>query len=78
MRRILSFVPALLATGAFCAPATLRHLGIRDDTDPWDLSTINKIAAIGDSYSAGIGAGVRLGQPYIVDQWGDWGCKSLN
>ena len=32
-----------------------------DDFDPDDLSFINKLAAIGDSYSAGIGAGDRLG-----------------
>lgn len=31
------------------------------DWDPEDLSFIAKIAAIGDSYSAGIGAGTRLG-----------------
>lgn len=36
---------------------------IRDDSDfdPTDLSFITKLAAIGDSYSAGIGAGDRLG-----------------
>lgn len=37
----------------------------RDDNDdffdPEDLSNITKLAAIGDSYSAGIGAGNRLG-----------------
>lgn len=35
-----------------------------DDVDSWDasdLSYITKLAAIGDSYSAGIGAGIRLG-----------------
>lgn len=29
--------------------------------DPYDLSFITKLAAVGDSYSAGIGAGDRLG-----------------
>lgn len=29
--------------------------------DPTELSSITKLAAIGDSYSAGIGAGKRLG-----------------
>lgn len=32
-----------------------------DGFDPSDLSHITKLAAIGDSYSAGIGAGERLG-----------------
>lgn len=32
-----------------------------DSFDPEDLSWITKLAAIGDSYSAGIGAGDRLG-----------------
>lgn len=31
-----------------------------DDFDPSDLSFITRMAAIGDSYSAGIGAGARL------------------
>ncbi|PWY96628.1 fibronectin type III domain protein [Aspergillus sclerotioniger CBS 115572] len=41
------------------------HLMMRDDDttefDPTDLSYIQSMAAIGDSYSAGIGAGERLG-----------------
>lgn len=32
-----------------------------DDFDESDLSFITKLAAVGDSYSAGIGAGDRLG-----------------
>ncbi|KAL2076239.1 hypothetical protein VTL71DRAFT_1182 [Oculimacula yallundae] len=35
-----------------------------DSWDPEDLSSIKKLAAIGDSYSAGIGAGDRLGSIY--------------
>ncbi|CZT41789.1 uncharacterized protein RSE6_01575 [Rhynchosporium secalis] len=35
-----------------------------DSWDPADLSSIKKLAAIGDSYSAGIGAGGRLGSIY--------------
>lgn len=31
-----------------------------DEFNPDDLSSIKKIAAVGDSYSAGIGAGVQL------------------
>lgn len=38
-----------------------RFLQDFDDFDESDLSHIRKIAAIGDSYSAGIGAGDRLG-----------------
>ena len=34
-----------------------------DEFDPEDLSFITKMAAIGDSYSAGIGAGDRLDGP---------------
>lgn len=42
------------------------HLQIRQDAGDtpapdYDLSSISKLAAIGDSYSAGIGAGDRLG-----------------
>lgn len=76
MHRILHLFPAILATGALCAPAALHTRD--DDADPWDLSSVNKIAAIGDSYSAGIGAGVRLGTPWHIEQWGDWGCKSID
>lgn len=36
-----------------------------DEFDPTDLSFITKMAAIGDSYSAGIGAGDRLGVPLV-------------
>lgn len=42
------------------------HLEARDDDefDPSDLSSLVNLAAIGDSYSAGIGAGDRLGSVY--------------
>lgn len=43
-----------------------------DDFDPWDLSSLTKIAAIGDSYSAGIGAGKRLGG---ISDLGAWACS---
>ncbi|KAJ5178836.1 hypothetical protein N7492_002046 [Penicillium capsulatum] len=46
-----------------------------DDFDPWDLSHITKIAAIGDSYSAGIGAGDRLGNNYDPTKMGAWACS---
>jgi hypothetical protein len=36
--------------------------------DETDLSFIKKIAAIGDSYSAGIGAGARLGNVFEAFQ----------
>lgn len=42
--------------------------------DPEDLSSIKKLAAIGDSYSAGIGAGERLGNPFSDP--GAWACTS--
>ncbi|KAJ5086483.1 hypothetical protein NUU61_007790 [Penicillium alfredii] len=45
------------------------------DFDPWDLSHITKIAAIGDSYSAGIGAGNRLGNNYDPTKMGAWMCS---
>lgn len=42
------------------------HLEPRDDDefDPSDLSSLVNLAAIGDSYSAGIGAGDRLGSVF--------------
>ncbi|KAK7978042.1 hypothetical protein PG988_005532 [Apiospora saccharicola] len=44
--------------------------------DPADLSFITKMAAVGDSYSAGIGAGERLGAAYeIVDPASDHDCS---
>ena len=43
------------------ASASLSSLFARDDFDAGDLSFIGKLLAIGDSYSAGIGAGDRLG-----------------
>jgi hypothetical protein len=45
------------------ASLNYEHLMMRDITefDPTDLSFITRMAAIGDSYSAGIGAGDRLG-----------------
>ncbi|KAK2783961.1 hypothetical protein FQN53_008882 [Emmonsiellopsis sp. PD_33] len=47
-----------------------------DGYDPSDLSWINKLAAIGDSYSAGIGAGNRLGTILnAFDPKSDWACS---
>lgn len=39
------------------------------DYDPTDLTGIKRLAAIGDSYSAGIGAGNRLGGLNDVASW---------
>lgn len=39
----------------------IRQAGDDTDFDEGDLSFITKLAALGDSYSAGIGAGDRLG-----------------
>lgn len=47
-----------------------RNLMSRQDDDvfdPSDLSFITRLAAIGDSYSAGIGAGDRLGS--LGERW---------
>lgn len=52
------------------ASLNTEHLFGRDTTDefdPADLSFITKMAAIGDSYSAGIGAGGRLGSYGGID-----------
>ncbi|EKJ76429.1 hypothetical protein FPSE_03428 [Fusarium pseudograminearum CS3096] len=47
----------------------------RDDGIPEDILSINKLAAIGDSYSAGIGAGDRLGSIYDAFKSGsDFAC----
>ncbi|OBT40677.1 hypothetical protein VE00_08681 [Pseudogymnoascus sp. WSF 3629] len=47
-----------------------------DAWDPEDLSSIKKLAAIGDSYSAGIGAGNRLGSIFDAFTGGtDWACS---
>ncbi|KAK2811108.1 hypothetical protein FQN50_002444 [Emmonsiellopsis sp. PD_5] len=53
--------PELVATPV--AHLVPRKTGAPEDDgyDPSDLSWINKLAAIGDSYSSGIGAGDRLG-----------------
>lgn len=40
------------------------HPNVWPKYDPEDLGGIKKLAAIGDSYSAGIGAGDRLGSKY--------------
>ncbi|KAK2029623.1 hypothetical protein LX32DRAFT_588194 [Colletotrichum zoysiae] len=47
-----------------------------EDFNPDDLSYIQKLAAIGDSYSAGIGAGNRLGSVVnALDPQSDWACS---
>ncbi|KAK2007905.1 kinetoplastid membrane protein 11 [Colletotrichum eremochloae] len=47
-----------------------------EDFDPDDLSYIQKLDAIGDSYSAGIGAGNRLGSVLnALDPNSDWACS---
>jgi hypothetical protein len=45
----------------FVTPNRLYGRADDDDFNPEDLSYLKKIAAVGDSYSAGIGAGGRLG-----------------
>jgi lysophospholipase L1-like esterase len=47
------------------SPATVL---MRRDTDPTDFSWITRWAAIGDSFTAGIGSGYQLGIP-LTDDW---------
>lgn len=54
------------------SPNPARRLSRRDDSDPQDQSWIKNWAAVGDSYSAGIGAGAKLGG------WGDYFCSRYN
>lgn len=80
MRQLLAVAQALLVALASSAPTTSRlpnpFLRRQDNNfDEFDLFDIQKIAAIGDSYSAGIGAGNKLGG------WTDpgaWACKFLH
>jgi len=52
-----------------------RSIGKRDD-DPSDFSWVKKWAAVGDSYSAGIGAGKPLGNPILDDPENtNWYCS---
>lgn len=55
---LVSAHPAGLAGNGI---SLLAQTGDDNEFDPSDLSFIKKLAAIGDSYSAGIGAGDRLG-----------------
>lgn len=72
-------------TGNSSIPVRL-SLRQEDQVDPGDLSFINKLAAIGDSYSAGIGAGDVLGTykgkstvPWSgnekAETTADWSCR---
>lgn len=49
------------------------------DFDEYDFSAIKKMAALGDSFSAGIGAGNRLGKALDIDNvanhYSDWWCS---
>lgn len=62
---LLSRVTAIPASDNF-ASMPMNSLFQRDDIDfdANDLSFIKKIAAVGDSYSAGIGAGSLLARSY--------------
>ncbi|KAJ3549763.1 hypothetical protein NM208_g348 [Fusarium decemcellulare] len=67
LRQLLTIVPLIGQTLGVPASLDITSMSKRvttrddDDFDMSDLSHITKIAAIGDSYSAGIGAGERLG-----------------
>jgi hypothetical protein len=66
-----------LLSGSYgLAASDLGKLLPRDDAFyPEDLSWITKLAAVGDSYSAGIGAGNRLGS--VLDALNPSGGKSF-
>ncbi|KAH8812729.1 SGNH hydrolase-type esterase domain-containing protein [Xylogone sp. PMI_703] len=51
------FRTALSVALMFTAPVTASSLIIRDSNDPTDYSWIKKFAAVGDSFTAGIGSG---------------------
>lgn len=84
MLRSLVVGLAVLATLVACAPFSyVRNpfaLFKRDSVeeyDPYDFSSLKNIAAIGDSYSAGIGSGTRLGKLATVwpSELNAWSCK---
>jgi hypothetical protein len=76
MRQDLFFLLAITASlGAAAPTASPRLVARQESKDPGDISFIKKIAAISDSYSAGIGAGARLGSPINPATFGDWKCK---
>lgn len=69
-------IVGLVASGSYAAPGAddyskpfslLKRDTSADDppTPYWKLDTFKKYAAIGDSYSAGIGAGNRLGSAIV-------------
>ncbi|KAH7138736.1 SGNH hydrolase-type esterase domain-containing protein [Dendryphion nanum] len=75
-------VQALFGSIVACVPFSLDpnslSLFSRDeDFNEEDLSFIQNIGAIGDSYSAGIGAGNRLGSPVTFSpaEFGSWKCS---
>ncbi|KAF7531582.1 hypothetical protein G7054_g8745 [Neopestalotiopsis clavispora] len=50
-----------------------RLLAGRDENDPTDFSWISNWAAIGDSFTAGIGSGQQLGDSLTLDE--EWRCS---
>jgi hypothetical protein len=58
-------VPALPSGDSDTCGTCKEDPGFDPSNNPFELSEIDKLAAIGDSYSAGIGAGDRLGS--VVD-----------
>nr|UMZ45332.1 hypothetical protein [Paramyrothecium sp.] len=60
---IICSVSALWSPNSFAAIAEDKLLLRDDDFDPDDLSFIKKLAAVGDSYSAGVGSGTLLKRP---------------
>ncbi|KAL6229677.1 SGNH hydrolase-type esterase domain-containing protein [Aspergillus navahoensis] len=72
-------LPGLRGSEVSIVPAPLGKVLASRDGEPFDsadLSWITKLAAIGDSYSAGIGAGDRLGSIIdIGDEQSDYACS---
>ncbi|KAK3395015.1 SGNH hydrolase-type esterase domain-containing protein [Podospora didyma] len=84
MWSLISFVVVLRAAlaGASAIPRSVNgsYYGLPDElqprqgfSDPTAFTWVNRYAAIGDSYTAGIGAGEQLG--FFFYNFGDWKCS---
>jgi hypothetical protein len=56
-------------------PSDIVPLTRRQDVNPFDLSGVKRLVAIGDSYSAGIGAGERLATLNPATWGSEWWCR---
>ena len=62
------YVPQARAKPANWSPSSASSPLLKRDSDPSDMSWIKRWAAIGDSYTAGIGAGRALGHQISSDE----------